>query len=106
MVPLDPIHSLYRRVRAMASSGRAVRAHRARHHQPFAAVDRSACAAASIDLLGIAFIGESHPESERAICEIGRVHTARTAAAALAADAEARCATALPPRSSRRDFGP
>ena len=26
-----------------------------------------------IDLLGAAFIGESHPESERAICEIGRV---------------------------------
>jgi len=26
-----------------------------------------------IELLGIAFIGESHPESERAICEIGRV---------------------------------
>jgi dethiobiotin synthetase len=26
-----------------------------------------------IDVLGIAFIGDSHPESERAICEIGRV---------------------------------
>lgn len=26
-----------------------------------------------IDLLGVAFIGESNPESERAICEIGRV---------------------------------
>jgi dethiobiotin synthetase len=26
-----------------------------------------------IDLLGVAFIGESHPESERAICEIGNV---------------------------------
>ena len=26
-----------------------------------------------IELLGIAFIGESNPESERAICEIGRV---------------------------------
>jgi dethiobiotin synthetase len=26
-----------------------------------------------IELLGIAFIGASHPESERAICEIGRV---------------------------------
>jgi dethiobiotin synthetase len=26
-----------------------------------------------IELLGIAFIGESYPESERAICEIGRV---------------------------------
>jgi dethiobiotin synthetase len=26
-----------------------------------------------IELLGVAFIGESHPESERAICEIGRV---------------------------------
>jgi dethiobiotin synthetase len=26
-----------------------------------------------IELLGIAFIGESHPESERAICEIGGV---------------------------------
>ena len=26
-----------------------------------------------IGLLGIAFIGDSHPESERAICEIGRV---------------------------------
>jgi dethiobiotin synthetase len=26
-----------------------------------------------IDLLGIAFIGEDNPESERAICEIGRV---------------------------------
>lgn len=26
-----------------------------------------------IELLGIVFIGESHPESERAICEIGRV---------------------------------
>jgi dethiobiotin synthetase len=26
-----------------------------------------------IDVLGIAFIGASHPESERAICEIGRV---------------------------------
>lgn len=26
-----------------------------------------------IDLLGIAFIGESNPESERAICEIGQV---------------------------------
>lgn len=26
-----------------------------------------------IELLGIAFIGDSHPESERAICEFGRV---------------------------------
>ena len=26
-----------------------------------------------IELLGVAFIGESYPESERAICEIGRV---------------------------------
>ena len=26
-----------------------------------------------IELLGIVFIGESHPESERTICEIGRV---------------------------------
>ena len=26
-----------------------------------------------IDILGIAFIGDSHPESESAICEIGRV---------------------------------
>jgi dethiobiotin synthetase len=26
-----------------------------------------------IDILGVAFIGDSHPESERAICEIGRV---------------------------------
>ncbi|MGA2997220.1 dethiobiotin synthase [Bradyrhizobium sp.] len=26
-----------------------------------------------IDVLGIAFIGDSHPESERAICELGRV---------------------------------
>jgi dethiobiotin synthetase len=26
-----------------------------------------------IDVLGVAFIGDSHPESERAICEIGRV---------------------------------
>jgi dethiobiotin synthetase len=26
-----------------------------------------------IDILGIAFIGDSHPESEHAICEIGRV---------------------------------
>jgi dethiobiotin synthetase len=26
-----------------------------------------------LDLLGIAFIGESNPESERAICEMGRV---------------------------------
>jgi len=26
-----------------------------------------------IELLGIAFLGDSHPESERAICEIGRV---------------------------------
>jgi dethiobiotin synthetase len=26
-----------------------------------------------IDILGIAFSGDSHPESERAICEIGRV---------------------------------
>jgi len=26
-----------------------------------------------MELLGVAFIGESHPESERAICEIGRV---------------------------------
>jgi dethiobiotin synthetase len=26
-----------------------------------------------IDVLGIAFIGNSHPESERAICEIGRI---------------------------------
>jgi dethiobiotin synthetase len=27
----------------------------------------------NIDILGIAFIGDSHPESESAICEIGRV---------------------------------
>jgi dethiobiotin synthetase len=27
----------------------------------------------NIDILGIAFLGESHPESERAICEIGKV---------------------------------
>ena len=27
----------------------------------------------NIELLGIAFVGESHPESERVICEIGRV---------------------------------
>jgi dethiobiotin synthetase len=26
-----------------------------------------------IEILGVAFIGDSHPESERAICEIGRV---------------------------------
>ena len=26
-----------------------------------------------VDLVGVAFIGEDHPESERAICEIGRV---------------------------------
>jgi dethiobiotin synthetase len=26
-----------------------------------------------IDILGIAFIGDGHPESERAICEIGRI---------------------------------
>jgi dethiobiotin synthetase len=26
-----------------------------------------------VDVLGIAFVGDSHPESERAICEIGRV---------------------------------
>ena len=26
-----------------------------------------------IELLGIAFIGEANPETERAICEIGRV---------------------------------
>jgi dethiobiotin synthetase len=26
-----------------------------------------------VELLGIAFIGDSHPESERAICEFGRV---------------------------------
>jgi dethiobiotin synthetase len=26
-----------------------------------------------LELLGIAFLGDSHPESERAICEIGRV---------------------------------
>lgn len=26
-----------------------------------------------IDVLGIAFIGDGHPESERAICEVGRV---------------------------------
>jgi len=26
-----------------------------------------------IELLGVAFIGESHPENERAICDIGRV---------------------------------
>jgi dethiobiotin synthetase len=26
-----------------------------------------------IDILGVAFIGDSHPESERAICEIGRI---------------------------------
>jgi dethiobiotin synthetase len=27
-----------------------------------------------INVLGIAFIGDSNPESERAICEVGRVH--------------------------------
>lgn len=27
----------------------------------------------NIDVLGIAFIGDGHPESERAICEVGRV---------------------------------
>ena len=44
LVPLDEYHALYRRLCAVAASGRALRAHGARYHQSFAAVDRGVAA--------------------------------------------------------------